>query len=178
LSGAEEADQERNREKVFESIRDRFFLFNARGFFHQVMQKMKHHRGYRTLQRIFQIEEMQQDLNQKIKDMYDYLMMVKSDRMQKLAEIESRNEELKRLDVERQQKAAEERSKLLEKRLSAIAWIIGLPVLLLTFQQSAIGVSMTISLILLAVGIVLGLAVYFIIQYFTENNEEDNRPKG
>jgi hypothetical protein len=167
--------QENEREKAFQNIRDTFFLFNARGFFHQVMQKENHHRYYRTWQKIFQIEELQRDLNQKINDMYEYLMMVRSDRLQRLEEIERKNEELERKELEKRERAAEERSRLLERRLSAIAWIIGLPVILLTFQQAGIGVSLNIAIIFVLVGLVLGLLVYLAIQIFTEKKARSKK---
>ena len=159
------------REQAFQKIREAFFLFNARGYFYQVGQKEHHHRCYKGWQQVFQLEYLYNDLRNKINDMYEYLMLVKSERLQALAEIERVQAEKERNELARREKAAEARARTLEKRLSLIAWIIGLPMLALAFQDAALGENFTFAIYATAAGLLLGLGMYFFILLISKRKQ-------
>lgn len=57
----------------FEEISDVFFSFTAKGYFAQVMQGERHHLYYRQWQRTFEVEQLYQQVRDRISDMRAYI---------------------------------------------------------------------------------------------------------
>lgn len=72
----------RQREQVFEEIRNQLLVFTARGYFTQVMQREHHHRCYRQWHQVFQIEQLYQEVNDEVRDMYEYALMQQTRRLE------------------------------------------------------------------------------------------------
>ncbi len=123
--GAITHDVDEVRRQSFARIRDLLLSFTARSYFTQVMQQEHHHRVYRKWQQTFQVDKLYQEASNAVHDMYTDLQMRHEERAQALAE------EQKSRD--RQQ---EERSKNIERALSAIVWVLGVPGLALSYLQT------------------------------------------
>jgi len=78
----DEQNSNRQREQVFEEIRNQLLVFTARGYFTQVMQREHHHRCYRQWHQVFQIEELYQEVNDEVRDMYEYTLMQQTRRLE------------------------------------------------------------------------------------------------
>lgn len=72
----------RQREQIFEEIRNQLLVFTARGYFTQVMQRQHHHRCYRQWHDVFQIKELYQEINDEVRDMYEYSLMQQTRRLE------------------------------------------------------------------------------------------------
>lgn len=72
----------RQREQIFEEIRNQLLIFTARGYFTQVMQREHHHRCYRQWHQVFQIEQLYQEVNDEVRDMYEYTLMQQTRRLE------------------------------------------------------------------------------------------------
>jgi hypothetical protein len=131
------------REQAFGYIRDAVLAFSARGYFAQVMQLEHHHRYYQRWQEIFQTARLYRELRDEVNDMFDYLMLQRQERLQRIAE------------------GQEKRTRRLERLISVIACMVGLPILGLTFQLAA-GRNGFILAILITIGtLFIGLGTYF-----------------
>ena len=106
-----------DREKAFARIMDAFLSFTARGQFTQVMQQEHHHRCYQKWQEIFQVNSLYQEVSEEVQEMYNYLQMCRTERLQKLAEEQ------------------QVQTRKLEERISVLAVCIGIPALILSFMS-------------------------------------------
>lgn len=158
------------RENTFERIRDAFLSFNARGYFAQVMQHEQHHACYCRWQEVLQISRLYQDIRTEVTDMYEYLMLKKSERLQQLAEADRLRAEQESRECQDREKAARERAEKLEKLLSLITWLFGLPLLALTFQLSAFGENFRYAITFALVSLVIGVLFYIILQRVSKKN--------
>lgn len=70
------------RTKVFERIRNDLLDFTARGYFTQVMQREHHHRVYRKLQELFQIEQLYREVSDEVREMHEYLVAEQTKRLE------------------------------------------------------------------------------------------------
>ena len=142
-----------NREDAFARIQDHLLFFMARGYYAQVMQTENHHRYYRKWHEIFQMEQLYEEVSDEIRYMHDFLQTQREKRTQEI-------EEANRSRVEK-----------LERNLSLIAWIIGIPALLLTFLD-VVGVdSFQVAVFTFAGGVVLGLLITVTIRLLTKRSE-------
>ncbi|MCC3582127.1 MULTISPECIES: hypothetical protein [unclassified Microcoleus] len=84
LNWLSDSDKDTNsqREHVFEEIRNQLLVFTARGYFAQVMQRQHHHRCYRQWHEVFQIQELYQEVNDEVRDMYEYSLMQQTRRLE------------------------------------------------------------------------------------------------
>ena len=140
---------QRVRENAFEQIRDQLLSFTARGYFAQVMQREHHHRCYLKWQEAFQIKRLYQEVSDEVRYMHTYLQNKHEQRLQEL------------------EKERRERQKNLERRLSMIAWIIGLPALALTYLNAGAAADYFEATLTLVTGILLGLMIFGLSYYFT-----------
>ena len=131
------------REQAFRHIRDAVLTFSARGYFAQVMQLDHHHRYYLRWQEIFQTSRLYKELRDEVNDMFDYLLLQKQERLQIIAE------------------GQEKRTRRLERLISVIACMVGLPILGLTFQLAAVGNGFTLAILITIGTLSIGLGTYF-----------------
>jgi hypothetical protein len=128
-----DAGSEEEREVAFARIRDGLLSFTARGHFIQVMQREHHHRCYRKWQETFQVEQLYQEVHHEVREMYDYLLMRRTARIQQLQE-EQRRQLVAGAQAEvARERAAQERAQRLEGRISTLGVGIGVPALILSF---------------------------------------------
>jgi hypothetical protein len=119
---AEDEEREESRAKAFERIRDTLLSFTARGYFSQVMQRESYHQCYRKWQETFQVEHLYREVSDEVREMHDYILMRRTERLQQLAEQQR---------LAGQAEAA--RTRHLERRLSLLGVCIGIPALVLSF---------------------------------------------
>lgn len=84
---------EDERAAAFERIREDFFIFTARGYFVQAMQREHHHRAYLRWQETFQIERFFREVRDSIREMHDYLQTRRTERLKQLTEKQTRQQE-------------------------------------------------------------------------------------
>lgn len=102
-----ESDEEA-RIAAFEKIRETMLEFMARGRFAQVMQQEHHHNCYRRWLRIFQVQELSEEVRSEIAEMHDYLQGIR-------------------------ERESQERLQHLEHRISSLLVLIGIPTLVSAF---------------------------------------------
>ena len=162
------------REEAFERIRNALLSFTARGHFTQITQTAHHHRYYCQWQEAFQVARLYREVREEVGDMYDYLMMQKSERLQQMREEEQRREKAAVQAQEKRERAAQARARDLQNRLTIIAWVLGVPALALSFLQT-MGVQHFWTTVAAAAGALLlsGLG-YLAISYFTARGSQPN----
>ena len=156
---------ETERELVFRRIRDTLFSFTARAYLSQVMQREHHHRCYRKWLDVFQITELFQEVRGEVQDMHDFLMMQSAEERR----VFERNER-ERLEAQAEleaarEKAAEQRATHLEQLLTAIAAILGVPALALTYLQVIEETSCSIAGVVTAASMALGGLAYLLVRH-------------
>jgi hypothetical protein len=80
-------------EPQFEGIYQELLEFDAREYFVQVMQKEHHHRCYRKWQEVFQVSVLHEQMTGQVHRMYSYLSGRRSERIEKLQELEKQRSE-------------------------------------------------------------------------------------
>jgi hypothetical protein len=161
--GTQGSDEER--EVAFARIRDALLSFTARGHFTQVMQREHHHRCYRKWQDIFQVDRLYQEVSDEVRDMHEYLLMRRTERIERLTEEQRRQTEAAaRAEAEREQ-AAQLRAKRLEGRFNRLALLLGLPALALTYVDVAYQATWTSAALAMLAGFVMGVIVLVALQY-------------
>jgi len=75
-------NDERMRLQKFAEIRDRLLLFTARGYFTQVMQREHHHRCYRKLQEVFQLDILYREVNDEVRELHEYAQIRQNQRLE------------------------------------------------------------------------------------------------
>ena len=131
------------RERAFSRIRDAVLAFSARGYFTQVVQLDHHHRYYQRWQEILQTACLYKELRDEVSDMFDYLLLQRQERLQRIA------------------KDQEMRTRRLERLISVIACMVGLPILGLTFQLAALGNNPILAMFFTAGTLGIGIGIYF-----------------
>jgi len=97
---------EEQRLQEFERIRDRLFLFTARGYFTQVMQRDNYHRCYRKWQEVLQLEQLYREVHDEVHEMQEYL---NSQSLRRLEVAEKQRERERQEEKERQEKLEKQR---------------------------------------------------------------------
>lgn len=120
------------RASVFSRIRDALLSFTARGYFAQVMQRRHHHRCYRLWQETFQVEQLFREVSDEVRDMHDYLLMEKTERIEKLA----RDERERARRRERLAREEREQGRRTETQLNILAAFLLVPALILAFLDA------------------------------------------
>ncbi|MFC1853040.1 hypothetical protein ACFL27_22815, partial [candidate division CSSED10-310 bacterium] len=157
----------------FDRIREDFLEFTARGYFPQIMQREHHHKYYMLLHHTFQIERHYQDLSFEVREMYDYLVKKNTEQLKFLAEEQRRHLVDQRKQMADDALADAIRAQIMERRISTLGFIIGVPALVISFlginlagvtsnQQEGISVSLALFVCLL--GVIIGLLLLLIIQ--------------
>jgi hypothetical protein len=115
------AGDERETAKVaaFRKIRDALLAFTAQGYFAQTMQEEHHHRSYARWQAVFQLEQLYRNVADEVREMYGDLELRQRDRAESAAR--------------EQQRHAEN----LDRRLTVVTWLLGIPVSLLLVINAA-----------------------------------------
>jgi hypothetical protein len=137
------------REVAFERIRTRLLTFAARSYFAQVMQKEHHHRCFQRWEEVFQIPRMYREVRDEIQDLYECLALQRQQRLQEFEE------------------AQQQRSARLERLITTLAAVIGVPALALTFLQAASATSYRIAVWTAVVTLVLGLLFIVAARWLT-----------
>ncbi len=160
-------DEAMERERVFERLCDGLLEFTARGYFAQVMQREHHHRCYRKWQETFQIERLFQEVSHEVREMHNYLLLKRTERLQQLAEEQRRH-------VELEARAQEVRAQKLEKRISLLGLIIGVPALVIGFLGINLagytaneGLSLRQAIIISAGGLIIGAALGLLVGWLS-----------
>jgi hypothetical protein len=99
---------EEQRLQEFERIRDRLFLFTARGYFTQVMQRDNYHRCYRKWQEVLQLEQLYREVHDEVHEMQEYL---NSQSLRRLEVAEKQRERERQEEKERQEKLEKQRER-------------------------------------------------------------------
>jgi hypothetical protein len=139
---------------VFMWIENRLLSFSARGFFAQVMQREHHHRYYQKWQEVFEVERLYAEVSNEVHRMHSHLQSLRD---QKLNELEMMHEK---------------RSAMLENRLNMIAFLFGLPVILLTFMQTIGQKDFTTVLVVSLGGLTVGGLAFIILNRYTKKQLE------
>ncbi|MDB9313857.1 CorA family divalent cation transporter [Spirulina sp. CS-785/01] len=75
-------EQEKQRERTFQRIRDQLLSFTARGYFTQAMQREHHHRCYLRWQQVFQVEQFYREVSTEVQEMHEYLLQQRTKRVE------------------------------------------------------------------------------------------------
>lgn len=126
VRAADAQSDDGDRESVFRSVRDALLIFTARGHFVQIMQRANHHRCYQRWQETFQVGELHREVSEEVREMHNYLLMKKTERIQQLNEERTRHEQ-------QTEKAAKVRTEALQARISLLSLLIGGPSIALSF---------------------------------------------
>ncbi|MCI0489590.1 MAG: hypothetical protein L0229_23615 [Blastocatellia bacterium] len=124
--GDSESPLEMKREESFRRIRDALLAFTARGHFTQVMQRKNHHRCYLKWQETFQVKQLYGEVSDEVREMHNYLLMRRTERLQQLAEEQQRQSNA-------EAEASRARAQYLERLISYLALLLGVPALLLSY---------------------------------------------
>lgn len=147
-------------EAAFERIQEAMLSFMARGYFAQVMQREHHHRCFMKWQETLQIERLFRDVDHMISEMHRYLEARKSRRIQELTEIQNQQIRQEAEADALKEKEAQIRANKLERRVSILALILGLPALALTFLQSSQLENLQNSLLTLVLSSIIAVVTY------------------
>ena len=134
-AAASDADTQASREWVFRRIRDLLLSFTARGHFTQVMQRRHHHRCYLKWQETFQVDQLFQEVNDEVRDMHGYLLMEKTERIERLSEERKQQAEQQRQEMEDRAQEEADRAKRVEERLNLLAAFFAVPALILALLE-------------------------------------------
>jgi hypothetical protein len=145
-------ENEQNNEKrtSFERIRNNLLSFTARGYYAQAMQSEHHHRCYKKWQTTFQVERLYKEVKDEVWSMNESISMQHERKIQEY-------EEAKRLRGER-----------LEKQLSFLAWLIGIPALSLTYYEASVAGDWLTALGYLFGGLIIGTGLYYLVRRITQ----------
>jgi hypothetical protein len=139
---------ESNRYAEFERLYERLLLLQARSRFVQVTQRELTHRSYRRWRTVLQVDELYRDVGDEIRELRAHLLLQRTQRVQELAE---------------QQQLQANR---LERRLSQVALLLGVPALVIGFLginlagvTASDGLSLATAIALVGAGIVAAIAV-------------------
>jgi hypothetical protein len=147
LAGGEE-----ERERAFREIHDKLLAFTARSYFAQVMQREHHHRVYRRWLETFQIERLYAEVNAEVREMFEYSLLLRTER---IADLQQETAERERL--------RQDRLDLLERRLGQLAFIFGPPGLVVGFLGATGGVRWTTALALTVAGLIVGVIALLVV---------------
>jgi hypothetical protein len=159
---------------AFRRIRDALLAFTAQGYFAQTMQEEHHHRSYERWQAAFQLERLYRNVADEVREMYGDLELRQRDRAEAVAR--------------EQQRQAEN----LDRRLSVVTWLLGVPVSLLLVINAAGNIALVrrlvfgpngvqaydvlIGVVLDVIGIVVGYIAYRMFdRRLRRKNAEDTR---
>ena len=159
---------------AFRRIRDALLAFTAQGYFAQTMQEEHHHRSYERWQAVFQLERLYRNVADEVREMYGDLELRARDRAEAVAR-------------ERQRQAEN-----LDRRLTVVTWLLGIPVSLLLVVNAAGNIALVrklifgpdgvqaydvlIGVILDIIGIVVGYIAYRMFdRRLRRKNAEESR---
>lgn len=200
------AENEEDRIKAFENIRNRFLSFTARGYFTQVMQTEHHHRNYRKWQETFELQRLYDEVREEVREMFDWLQLKRSERLEKTAkeqaelakkeseeaarrEKESKDRDIELAKVETQREnAAKARADKFERRLSLfgllVALGIGIPALIVGFfgmnitdMPQNIDLNFKNAIFMFLLTLIISILVAILI-YFYMNRETKSEENG
>lgn len=115
-----EEDNLPKREATFRRMRNALLSSTASSHFTQVMQRDHHHHHHRCgrrWQQVFQVPRLYREVRDEVADMHGWLMMQKTEELQRL------------------HKKTQVRTRKLERTLQGVAWILGVPILILSYLQ-------------------------------------------
>ena len=117
-AGADLSDSDRV--AAFARIRDALLAFTAQGYFAQTMQEEHHHRSYERWQQTFQLARLYDEVNAEVREMFADLDLRQRHNAARVAEQQERQ------------------SRMMERRLNLIGFLIGVPVWLFVLINSSI----------------------------------------
>ena len=120
-AGAEISDADRV--AAFARIRDALLAFTAQGYFAQTMQEEHHHRCYERWQQTFQLDRLYDEVNAEVREMFADLDLRQRHAAARLAEQQERQ------------------SKMMERRLNLIGFLVGVPVWLFVLINSSVNLA-------------------------------------
>ncbi|MDY6856510.1 MAG: hypothetical protein SWO11_17765 [Thermodesulfobacteriota bacterium] len=138
----------------FRTIRDRHLVFTARGFFSQIMQQEHHHTVYRKCQEVFQLDQIYQEVSNEIQIMHDELQLRLS---------ESREQAIRNL----------------ERFVTVVGMILGIPTIVLTFLGVNIskitveggGLTFRLVVLMTIISFFIGIILFLIITILSQNQK-------
>ncbi len=156
-------------------VRETMLHFSARGHFAQVMQRERHHRCYLRWQETLQVDRIYADVSHEIRDIGEYLRLQIAERQRLELEAQAQEARLR-------EQAAKDRAEKLQHRVSILAFIVGMPSLVLTFFGVNIqgwtlnGMSM-VELLGMSLGVSAGLvAVAILVLWIVNKISERGSP--
>ena len=169
-------ESETDKVAAFRRIRDALLAFTAQGYFAQTMQEEHHHRSYARWQAVFQLEQLYRNVADEVREMYGDLELRQRDRAEAVAR--------------EQQRHAEN----LDRRLTVVTWLLGIPVSLLLVINAAGNIALVrrllfgpagvqaydvlIGFVLEVVGIVVGYIAYRIFDSRLRREHEEQTRAG
>ena len=112
-----------DRVAAFARIRDALLAFTAQGYFAQTMQEEHHHRCYERWQQTFQLARLYDEVSAEVREMFADLDLRQRHATARLAEQQERQ------------------SKMMERRLNLIGFLVGVPVWLFVLINSSVNLS-------------------------------------
>jgi hypothetical protein len=135
-----------SRENAFFNTRDSLLTFTALGYYKQAMQSHNHHRYYKKLQEIFQIDQLYNEVNDEVQQMHEFLQSMKAEQMHEQ-----------------------------QRRLNWIAMLIGIPAIALSILEASIDSSPAIAWKIFGIGLFLGLVMMWAVSLFSRIREKLKR---
>ncbi|MHC4401467.1 MAG: hypothetical protein ACYTG0_17485 [Planctomycetota bacterium] len=171
------------RERVFRRIRDLLLSFTARGHFTQVMQRRHHHRCYLKWQQTFQVDRLFAEVSDEVREMHQYLLMEKTERIHQLAKERKRQAERQRVELERmaleearRDRIVQDRTQRVEQRLNWLATFFATPALVLAAMEVSGTQSWTWAVAGLLAGIAGGLVLLKLLKAREGKGPADRDP--
>ena len=116
------------------------------------MQREHHHRVYRRWLEAFQIERLCAEVSSEIREMFEYSLLLRTERIADLQQEEAGRE-----------RSRQERIDLLERRLGQPAFIFGAPGLVVGFLGATGGVHWTVALELTITSLLVGIVALIVV---------------
>lgn len=159
-------------EARFADLREVLLEFTARGYFRQVMQREHHHRCFQAWQRVFETERLYQEVSDEVRELHGMLLMRKTEHIQRLGEEQRRLlDEQAHADAAREH-AAQRRAARLGNWLGGIAFLLGLPSLVLGFLQAIGGADPWIAGLALLIAFVVGGLMMLVLHLWLRERSE------
>jgi len=139
---------------VFTRIRDKLLWFAARGYFTQVMQQEHHHKCYSRWQETFQVPQLYQEVSEAVRYMHDVSRLEQAQHLERLAE------------------GQQQKVNRLERRLSRVAWVLGVPALSLTYLQTLGEQEWWWSGLIAVISLCVGFVLFWVLDRFSAENRK------
>jgi len=142
------------------------------------MQRRHHHRCYLKWQETFQVDRLFQEVNDEVRDMHEYLLMEKTERIERLSEERKQQADRQQREMEaraheeaRRDRLARQRTRRVERRLNLLAAFFAVPAIILAVLEV---LSPKPAWPWVIIGLLLGAAGGFLLMRVLEGRQTDD----